>query len=213
MAITTRDAAVVNFINDTHLLMTSNQIARYFYKSNRSNNLNSALVVARRRLVVLSKGRYIKRIRDYSNQEYIYYQASKPPKKIEHKLLMSEFLTTMKENNIHVVDIQVEYRVLQKSYGLRPDLKIILDFNGIQVVAFVEVDRTKTFTNKEKYMKLIESYKTDDLVKRELTRNFILISVCDKKPDMERVFWIRTDMSNFSKFKFELFETINQIQR
>ena len=208
MSITTRDAKVVNFIEETNLLMTANQITRYFYKTPRSKSLESASVVARRRLAVLAKGRYIKRMRDFTNQEYIYYQASKPPKKVEHKLLMSEFLTTLKENNIHVTKIEVEYRKLQQDYGLRPDLRIVMDFNGFELVAFVEVDITKTFSNQDKYMKLIESYKIDDKVKQALTPHFVFISVCDRKPEMERVFWIKTDMSNFSKFKLDLIETI-----
>ena len=213
MAITTRDAEVVNFIEETNLLMTANQITRYFYKTPRSKSLESALVVARRRLAVLAKGRYIKRMRDYSNQEYIYYQSSKPPKKVDHKLLMSEFLTTLKENHINVIKVEVEYMALQKDYGLRPDLRIVMDFNGLEIVALVEVDRTKTFSNEDKYMNLIRSYKTDEVVRKSLTPDCVFISVCDKKPEMDRVFWIRTDMSNFSKFKFDLMEIINYKNR
>ena len=75
MAITTRDAEVVNFIEDTKLLMTANQIGRYFYKTSKSKTIESVMVIARRRLATLVKGHYIKRMRDFSGQEYIYYQA------------------------------------------------------------------------------------------------------------------------------------------
>lgn len=211
MAITTRDAEVVNFIEETKLLMTAAQIARYFYKTSKSKNMDSVMVITRRRLAALAKGHYLKRMRDFVGQEYIYYQAKRPPKKIEHKLLMAEFLTTMKENYINVVDITLEYKDLQDKYKLRPDLRIVMDFNGIEVVAFVEVDRTKTFSNSDKYINLIKSYKTDENVRKALTSNFILISVCDKKPELENIFWIKSDMSNFSKFKFELLEIINRM--
>lgn len=211
MGITTRDVEVVNFIEDTQLLMTANQIARYFYKTSNTKSMESAMVIARRRLSVLAKGHYLKRMRDFVGQEYIYYQAKKPPKKVDHKLLMAEFLTTMKENHIHIKDIKLEFKDLQDKYKLRPDLKIVMDFNGIEVVALVEVDRTKTFSNSDKYTNLIKNYKTDENLRKVLTSNFIFISVCDKKPTMESVFWIKTDMSNFSKFKFELMEIINAI--
>lgn len=85
MAITTRDAQVVNFIEDTQLLMTATQIARYFYKTSNSKSMDSVMVIARRRLSVLAKGHYLKRMRDFVGQEYIYYQAKKPPKKVDHK--------------------------------------------------------------------------------------------------------------------------------
>ena len=117
----------------------------------------------------------------------------------------------MKENHINVMDIQLEYKGVQERYHLRPDLRIVMDFNGIEVVAFVEVDRTKTFSNSEKYMNLIKNYRTDEAVRQALTSNFIFISVCDKKPQMDKVFWIKTDMSNFSKFKFDLLEIINHM--
>lgn len=211
MAITTRDAQVVNFIEDTQLLMTATQIARYFYKTSNSKSMDSVMVIARRRLSVLAKGHYLKRMRDFVGQEYIYYQAKKPPKKVDHKLLMAEFLTTMKENHINVKEIKLEYKDLQEKYKLRPDLRIVMDFNGLEVVAFVEVDRTKTFSNSDKYINLIKNYKTDETVRKALTSNFILISVCDKKPTMDNVFWVKTDMSNFGKFKFELMEIINAI--
>lgn len=211
MGITTRDVKVVNFIEETNLLMTANQIARYFYKTPNSKNMTSVMVIARNRLSVLFKGRYLKRMRDFVGQEYIYYLGKKPPKKVEHKLLMAEFLTTMKENHIVVKDIKLEYKDLQEKYKLRPDLRIVMDFNGLEVVAFVEVDRTKTFSNSDKYINLIKNYKTDETVRKALTSNFILISVCDKKPTMDNVFWVKTDMSNFSKFKFELMEIINAL--
>lgn len=212
MVITTRDADVINFITDHNLLMTSNQIARYFYKNSNSKSIDSVMVVARRRLAALAKGRYIKRIRDYCGQEYIYYQSKNPPKKVEHKLLISEFLTTLKENNIDVISIKLEYKNLQDKYHLRPDLRIVMSFSGLEVVAFVEVDRTKTFSNEDKYMQLIKNYRTDEAVRAALTNKFIFISVCDKKPVMSKVLWIKTDMSNFCKFKFELMEIINAVR-
>ncbi|WP_257720685.1 hypothetical protein [Turicibacter sp. H121] len=41
------------------------------------------------------------------------------------------------------------------------------------MVAFIEVDYTKTFTNEEKYKKLIRSRKTDSKVAELLTDHFL----------------------------------------
>lgn len=209
MALTTRDITVVNFFEETHLLMNAQQIARYFYVSSKAQSSTSALVIARRRLATMSKGRYIKRVRQFSNQEYIYYLNDKVPKKYEHKLLMSEFIVTMKENNFKILKVQVEFKDLQKDYGLRPDMRIEFEYYQIKFVAFVEVDHTKTFSNEEKYKRLIRSRKADEKVATALGDNFLLISVCQKKPELKGVQWIKSDMSNFTKFKYDFDQMVS----
>lgn len=203
MALTTRDIQVVNFLEETRLIMTSQQIARYFYRSKKEQSLRSIQVIAANRLKIMIKSRNVKRVREFNNQNYIYYNFAKAPKRSEHKLLMSEFLVTMKENHFNIIKVQLEYKDLQKDYGLRPDMRIEFEYYNIKFVAFVEVDHTKTFSNEEKYKKLIKSRKTDPKVAESLTDKFLLISICDKKPTMKGVQWIKSDMTNFSKFKYD----------
>ena len=57
--------------------------------------------------------------------------------------------------------------------------------------------------NERKYKHLIRSRKTDSKVAELLRDNLLLISVCDKKCGMKGVQWIKTDMSNFAKFKYD----------
>ncbi len=211
MALTTRDIHVINFLEDTRLLMNTQQISRYFYSSP-SRNKGSALVVARRRLSVMTKGRYLKRVRESNNKEYIYYLNNKTPKKYEHKLLMSELLVTMNEQGFNILKVDVEYRELQQDYGLRPDMRVEFEYYSLNFVAFVEVDRTKTFTNEAKYKRLIEGRKVDVKVQSALSDRFMLISVCDKKPVMKGVQWIKTDMSNFIKFKYDFDRMISTMR-
>lgn len=52
--------------------MTTQQIARYFYRSGKTQKIDSISVIAGNRLRVMIKGRHIKRIREFCNQEYIY---------------------------------------------------------------------------------------------------------------------------------------------
>lgn len=212
VALTTRDVQVVNFLEDTRLIMTAEQIARYFYRSKKTQTLHSISVIAGNRLLKMIKGRHIKRVREYSNQGYVYYNFPKVPKRSQHKLLMSEFLVTMKENNFNIIKVDVEFKELQKDYGLRPDMRIEFEYYQIKFVAFIEVDHTKTFTNEEKYKKLIRSRKTDSKVAEVLTDHFLLISVCDKKPQMKGVQWIKPDMSNFSKFKYDFDSMISSMK-
>lgn len=213
MALTTRDVRVVNFLEDTRLIMTTEQIARYFYRSKQAQTLHSISVIAGNRLRVMIKGRHVKRVREYHNQEYIYYNFPKTPKRSQHKLLMSEFLVTMKENNFKMIKVDVEFKELQKDYGLRPDMRIEFEYYQIKFVAFIEVDHTKTFTNEEKYKKLIRSRKTDSKVAELLSDNFLLISVCDRKPEMKGVQWIKSDMSNFTKFKYDFDQMVSMMLR
>ena len=91
-------------------------------------------------------------------------------------------------------------------------MRIEFEYYDIKFVAFVEVDHTKTFSNEEKYKKLIKARKTDPKVAESLTDKFLLISVCDKKPDMKGVQWIKSDMSNFTKFKYDFDNLISELK-
>lgn len=213
MALTTRDIKVVNFLEETRLIMTTRQIARYFYRTKQEQSVHSIENIAGSRLRIMIKSRNIKRVREFANQEYIYYNFPKAPKRTQHKLVMSELLVTMKENNFEIIKVELEFKDLQKDYGLRPDMRLEFNYYDIKFVAFVEVDYTKTFMNKEKYKKLIKSRKTDPKVSEVLTDKFLLISVCDKKPTMKGVQWIKLDMSNFIKFKYDFDKMIADMLR
>ncbi len=206
--LTTRDIKTINFLEETKLIMNTQQIARYFYSNKKGNRIETKLVVARRRLTAMTKARQIKRIRNLTNQEYIYYMTNKAPKKFEHKLIMSEFLVTLKENGF----VKLEYKTLQQDYHLRPDMRLELEYYDLKFVAIVEVDHTKTFTNEEKYRRLMINRATDPIVQEALTQNCMLISVCDKKPTMQGVQWIKTDMSNFTKFKYDFDRMIESLK-
>lgn len=210
--LTTRDIKTINFLEETKLIMNTQQIARYFYSNKKGNRIETKLVVARRRLTAMTKARQIKRIRNLTNQEYIYYMTNKAPKKFEHKLIMSEFLVTLKENGFVINKVELEYKALQQDYHLRPDMRLELEYYNLKFVAIVEVDHTKTFTNEEKYRRLMINRATDPIVQEALTQNCMLISVCDKKPDMQGVQWIKTDMSNFTKFKYDFDRMIESLK-
>ena len=63
MALTTRDIQVVNFLEETRLIMTSEQIARYFYRSQKEQSPRSIKVIASNRLKMMIKGGYVERVR------------------------------------------------------------------------------------------------------------------------------------------------------
>lgn len=203
MGLTTRDIQVINFLESTRLIMTSDQIARYFYRTKTEQTTHSIINIANTRLKVMIKTRNLKRVREFNNQSYIYYQQKKAPIRSQHKLIMSEFIVKLKESGFTINKVELEYKALQQDYHLRPDMRLELEYYNLKFVAIVEVDHTKTFTNEEKYRRLLKNRATDPIVQEALTRNCMLISVCDKKPDMKGVQWIKTDMSNFSKFKYD----------
>ncbi len=212
MGLTTRDIQVINFLESTRLIMTSEQIARYFYRTKTEQKTHSLINIANTRLKVMIKTKNLKRVREFNNQRYIYYLQKKAPKRSQHKLIMSEFIVKLKENGFVINKVELEYKVLQQNYNLRPDMRLELEYYGLKFVAIVEVDYTKTFTNEEKYRRLMINRATDPIVQEALTQNCMLISVCDKKPDMKGVQWLKTDMSNFTKFKYDFDRMIESLK-
>ncbi len=212
MGLTTRDIQVINFLESTHLIMTSEQIARYFYRTKMEQTTHSLINIANTRLKVMIKTKNLKRVREFNNQRYIYYLQKKSPKRSQHKLIMSEFIVKLKENGFVINKVELEYKALQQNYHLRPDMRLELEYYGLKFVAIVEVDHTKTFTNEEKYRRLMINRATNPIVQEALTQNCMLISVCDKKPDMKGVQWIKSDMSNFTKFKYDFDRMIESLK-
>ena len=73
--LTSRDVKLINFLEDTSLLITAKQAAMLFYKSP-TNNVKSSITVAQNRLKVAHELKQIKRYRDHIDQSFVYYAGS-----------------------------------------------------------------------------------------------------------------------------------------
>ena len=91
--LTSRDIKLINFLEENNLIITSELAAKYFYRSPTDNH-KSALTVAQKRLNICCELKELKRFRDHIDQSYIYY-VGKRPSKIEHRLMITEFLINM----------------------------------------------------------------------------------------------------------------------
>lgn len=199
--LTSRDIKMINFLEDTSLLITAKQAAMLFYKSP-TNNVKSSITVAQNRLKVAHELKQIKRYRDHIDQSFVYY-AGKKPTKIEHKLLITDFLMCFC-NEFEVISIETEFKKLEKGYGIRPDIYIIFRFGTNIVSALVECDNTKGFTNGDAYLKVLEAKKNKKLT-TVLPYPLLIISCTNHKNNHEfQPITIKTDFSNFSKIKFAL---------
>lgn len=202
---TSRDVKVINFLDQSNCILTANQIGKIFYSDN-ARDEKSSLKIAQKRLKKMFDLKKLNRFRDYSSQEYYYYQNSKVPKITEHKLLISEFLTRMAQDNFQLESVHLEWTHFQKEYHLRPDAFIKFRYMGDDFYILLEVDSSKKFTNDEKYFKLFSDRKTNKEIQEVLPPNKVLIvSLCDKKIENSKVdpLWIKTDFSNFSNLKFQ----------
>ena len=154
--LTSRDIKMINFLEDTSLLITAKQAAMLFYKSP-TNNTKSSITVAQNRLKVAHELKQIKRYRDHIDQSFVYYTGKKPTK-LEHKLLITDFLVKF-YNEFEVVSVETEFKGLEKTYGIRPDIYIVFRFGTHTVSTLVECDNTKGFTNGDVYLKVLEAKK------------------------------------------------------
>ena len=192
--LTERDQKVLRFIESSNLIFTSKQIGDIFYST---GNSKSANVIARRRLQAMRELGKLKMTTKVIGQPCIYYY-EKLPKKLPHRLIMSEFLRMISVNRFKIIDVQIEYNGF-RAVGLVPDMRIIVEYHGTKYVLLVEVDLTKNFTNEEKYLKIVAN-----------KRNFIqqlphptrIINICDRKPETEKldVIWIDTKFEKFNNF-------------
>ena len=199
--LTSRDIKLINFLEDTSLLITAKQAATLFYKSP-TNNIKSSITVAQNRLKVAHELKQIKRYRDHIDQSFVYY-AGKKPTKIEHKLLITDFLMRFC-NEFEVISIETEFKKLEKAYSIRPDIYIVFRFGTNIVSALVECDNTKGFTNGESYSRIMND-KRNKVINSLLPYPLLIISCTDKKNDHEfKPITIKTDFSDFSKIKFAL---------
>ena len=208
--LTSRDIKMINFLEDTSLLITEKQAAMLFYKSP-TNNTKSSITVAQNRLKVAHELKQIKRYRDHIDQSFVYY-AGKKPTKIEHKLLITDFLMHFCDE-FEVISIETEFKGLEKAYGIRPDIYITFKFGTHTVSALIECDNTKGFTNGDTYLKVMEDKRNKKLTS-VLPYPLLIISCTNHKNNHEfQPITIKTDFSNFSKIKFALIRAYDNKKR
>lgn len=199
--LTSRDIKMINFLEDTSLLITAKQAAMLFYKSP-TNNTKSSITVAQTRLKVAHELKQIKRYRDHIDQSFVYYTGKKPTK-LEHKLLITDFLVKF-YNEFEVVSVETEFKGLEKTYGIRPDIYIVFRFGTHTVSTLVECDNTKGFTNGDVYSKIMKD-KRAKKISYILPYPLLIISCTDKKNEHEfQPTTVKTDFTDFSKIKFAL---------
>ena len=199
--LTSRDIKMINFLEDTSLLITAKQAAMLFYKSP-TNNTKSSITVAQNRLKVAHELKQIKRYRDHIDQSFVYYTGKKPTK-LEHKLLITDFLVKF-YNEFEVVSVETEFKGLEKTYGIRPDIYIVFRFGTHTVSTLVECDNTKGFTNGDVYSKIMKD-KRAKKISYILPYPLLIISCTDKKNEHEfQPTTVKTDFTDFSKLKFAL---------
>ena len=192
---------MINFLEDTSLLITAKQAAMLFYKSP-TNNTKSSITVAQNRLKVAHELKQIKRYRDHIDQSFVYYTGKKPTK-LEHKLLITDFLVKF-YNEFEVVSVETEFKGLEKTYGIRPDIYIVFRFGTHTVSTLVECDNTKGFTNGDVYSKIMKD-KRAKKISYILPYPLLIISCTDKKNEHEfQPTTVKTDFTDFSKIKFAL---------
>ena len=199
--LTSRDIKMINFLEDTSLLITAKQAAMLFYKSP-TNNTKSSITVAQNGLKVAHELKQIKRYRDHIDQSFVYYTGKKPTK-LEHKLLITDFLVKF-YNEFEVVSVETEFKGLEKTYGIRPDIYIVFRFGTHTVSTLVECDNTKGFTNGDVYSKIMKD-KRAKKISYILPYPLLIISCTDKKNEHEfQPTTVKTDFTDFSKIKFAL---------
>ena len=199
--LTSRDIKMINFLEDTSLLITAKQAAMLFYKSP-TNNTKSSITVAQNRLKVAHELKQIKRYRDHIDQSFVYYTGKKPTK-LEHKLLITDFLVKF-YNEFEVVSVETEFKGLEKTYGIRPDIYIVFRFGTHTVSTLVECDNTKGFTNGDVYSKIMKD-KRAKKISYILPYPLLIISCTDKKNEHEfQPTTVKTDFTDFLKIKFAL---------
>lgn len=203
--LTSRDVRVINFLDESNCVLTADQIGKIFYAENARDD-KSSLKIAQKRLKKMIDIKEVKRFRSYSNQQFYYYLGSKVPKLTDHKLLISEFITRMAQDQFEVEWVKLEWTHFQKDYHLRPDAFIKFRYGNDDFYILLEVDSSKKFTNDDKYIKLFTDRKHSEEIQEILPLYHVLIvSLCKTKPEDSKIntCWINTDFSNFSNLKYQ----------
>lgn len=204
--LTTRDIEIVRFIEETGLPLTATQAAKLWFWN---GNEKSALVCAQRRLLALFKSKKVSRVRQFVGQEYIYY-LNKVPGQLEHKQLMVDFLCQLNMNQFKILDVQVEWKAIEQSYRVRPDLFLTVEYQTKKYNLICEIENTKVFDSK-KYEKFTANMNEDKTLHALIPHPVMIIAICNSKPTpirrsngMYAPVWTKTDFSNFSNLIYRL---------
>ena len=205
--LTTRDFEIIRFMEQTRLPLTASQVSRLWFWS---GNEKSSLICAQRRLLALYKMKKVQRMREYVGQEYIYY-LSKVPHQLKHKQLMVDFLCQLNMNKFKILDIQVEWKAIEQSYRVRPDLFLTVEYMDKKYNLICEVDHTKEFDAK-KYEKFTSNMNTDKSLHEVIPHQVLIIAICNSKPNpikrsdgLYTPVWVKAnDFNNFSNLIYRL---------
>lgn len=199
--LTTRDLEIVRFMEQTRLPLTASQVSRLWFWS---GNEKSSLICAQRRLLALFKTKKVSRIREFIGQEYIYY-LNKVPNQLKHKQLMVDFLCHLNMNKFKILSCEAEWKAIEQSYGVRPDLFLTVEYQTKKYNLICEVDHTKEFDSK-KYERFSSNMNTDKSLHALIPNPMLIVSICNSRPNpIKRTnglyvpVWIKAnDFSNFS---------------
>lgn len=205
--LTTRDIEIVKFMEQTQLPLTASQVSKIWFWN---NNEKSALVCAQRRLLALFKAKKVLRVRQFVGQEYIYY-LNKVPSQLEHKKIMMDFLCQLNMNKFKILDVQVEWKAIEKSYRIRPDMFLTVEYANKKYNLICEVDHTKEFDAK-KYERFTSNMNTDKALHELIPNQVLIVAICNSKPTaikrndgLYKPVWVKAnDFSNFSNLIYRL---------
>lgn len=200
MGLTTRDLQVVRYLEKNFIINAEIASRLVYWTKNERSSLN----VAQKRLKEMFRLKQVKRVREFVGQSYTYY-LNKAPLKTKHRLMMTDFLSRCEMNGFRV-DIErteVEWKGLEERFGVRPDMLATIIYNDKSYRLLVEIDLTKEFSNAKKYERIMTAKRNGEL-KGILDEALAVVSVCDKKPEVDgfKPIWIKTDFSNFSNFTY-----------
>lgn len=178
--LTERDKEIIQFLKDFKVATTTIIADLYF---------NSSIRPCQRRLKYLYEHGYIKSYQETVITEKIHYVRKKPTN-LKHALILSEFISKLKLNNIEVI----KYKVPYKLDNVIADAFIAIRVNNKNLIYFVEVENTKQF-DLEKYEKLYYSRNWKEVF--PIFPGIIVIS--DRKVNKNSIFNIidiKLDLSN-----------------
>lgn len=198
MGLTTRDLVAIKYLEKNFLLNAEILSRLVYWTGNKRYSLNAS----RRRLKAMHDLKQIKRVREFVGQSYVYY-LGKAPTKIEHRLTISDFLSQMNTNGFEILldETEVEFKELEKIYGIRPDVLVTFKYQDKIYQLLVEVDLTKSFTHDKTYKKILRDKRNGEL-SSIIKYPLLVVSVCKQKPDDEKFIWIKPDWSNFSNLPY-----------
>lgn len=174
--ITSRDKEVINFFDQTQIILTTEQIAERFYSA---KNKNTSITIARRRLKIMVEMKYIQCVQtglgNYNQYCSISYHSIELN---EHQKMINDFIAAFC-SIFNATNITKEYNYFRSIYSLQSDIRIDFIYEHLHLTALVECDRKKTFTTLDKYTKLLSNINN---YKNELPYDLIIISYCSSTP-------------------------------